>query len=435
MAGSLDSHPISISSPTNWNSVETIVNENTPLLSKQTGRSSFLHSTLKTVNLMVGMSLLSLPYTLKLGGWVTGIGLILAGGITTLYTALKLIQCFERSPISYTLGDLAEENFGKRGRFIVSCLYVFELVSCGISYIIVFGDSMQALVGQSLSLSITEWKVIGISIFLLTSIFENNRSAFIASTSGVLASVCLLLICVYDVLFTQGQGSVWTPAETRMFPEKWSDTFVNLGIVIYTYSGHSVLPTIYREMNHPERFTSMILLSYSALMIWLLGVPSICYLAFGNDLLDEVGKFLTQFTLNLWANPNYNKPLNGMLLWLIIITATSKYSMIMQPVVQVFARPQTLQQNSRRKNSVIVILGLIVFSISVIWPSFSVVISFVGAVFSFLITMAFPSACYLTMFGNELSFTSKVINALIIVASIMGGAVGAVGTYTQFNLL
>lgn len=445
-----------------------IENESTPLITEDDdkkyskhssspsaykGKATYFQSTVNTINLMVGMSLISLPFTLKTGGWIPGIGLIVGLGLITLYTAFLLVKCMERFPNVFNLGDLGHAVYGDKGRWIISALYVFELISCGVGYCIVVGDSLYALFhGNNGSIigswGIFEWKLAAIAVMIGSSLVESVTIQFLSSVSGILASILLLLITIYDGFSTpNAPGSVWDPADTRLFPINWSDTLINLGLVIFTYSGHSVIPVIFKEMQEPRHFKSMVTFSWNFIMLWLLGVPILTYRMFGSDLKDE-------FTLNLWETESYNKPLNGMLLWLIIVVSTSKYSLVMSPVAQVFlpkgstvssggdthGLPQSPSSSSdvhplvtSKRLFVCCGLGTLVFLIAFLMPEFSQVIGFVGAILSFIITMIFPCMCHLHLFGENISIPERLLNYVLIALGMVGGLLGSYGCLVKMQ--
>ncbi|KAJ3090952.1 hypothetical protein HK102_002113 [Quaeritorhiza haematococci] len=159
------------------------------------GRSSFWQSVLNSVNLLVGVTLLSLPFTLKTGGWLYGISLILFGAISTLYTSLLLVKCMSIDPTIHSFGDIGARAFGPFGRWFISAIYVFELTACTVSYVIVVGDSLNAVWP---SVSVERHKVMAFLIMLVTSWVDSMSVLSGASAMGLLASVALLLLTVYD---------------------------------------------------------------------------------------------------------------------------------------------------------------------------------------------------------------------------------------------
>ena len=110
------------------NSSNAIVNpESEPLLEKlqddtlviHEPSSSFYQTVFNAVNILMGIGLLSLPFALKLTGWVFGIGLMLGFSFMTKHTALILVQCLDY-PVPpefdfnacHTFGDFGELAFG-----------------------------------------------------------------------------------------------------------------------------------------------------------------------------------------------------------------------------------------------------------------------------------------------------------------------------------
>lgn len=146
---------------------------------------------------------------------------------------------------------------GSKGRLFICVLYVFELLSIGMSScmqhshigicsVIIFGDTLETMI-PSLLTSL-EWKILGILLMVILAIPGSSVVMTITSASGVSASISLLCICMYDVLIPRdGAPSVWNPKETRLFPAHISDIFINFGLVLFCFSGHSVMPSIYKD--------------------------------------------------------------------------------------------------------------------------------------------------------------------------------------------
>jgi hypothetical protein len=88
--------------------------------------SSLAQSCFNTVNLLVGVGFLSLPYALKLGGWVIGTSMIVLIAALTRYTGGLIISCMDEcSAKSYS--DVGEIAFGPVARKYVSAVFLPEL--------------------------------------------------------------------------------------------------------------------------------------------------------------------------------------------------------------------------------------------------------------------------------------------------------------------
>lgn len=75
----------------------------------QTGGTSFKQTCFNTVNLFLGVGLLSMPYALKIGGWVALAPLVLAAALFCL-SALLIVSAFDRLPpaVQRTYPELGE---------------------------------------------------------------------------------------------------------------------------------------------------------------------------------------------------------------------------------------------------------------------------------------------------------------------------------------
>lgn len=71
------------------------------------------------INVLCGVGLLSMPYTIKEGGWIA-IVILLALSITSCYTGYLLKRCMESIPGVSTYPDIAQAAFGMTGRRLTS---------------------------------------------------------------------------------------------------------------------------------------------------------------------------------------------------------------------------------------------------------------------------------------------------------------------------
>ena len=59
-----------------------------------------------SINILVGIGLLSLPLAFKYSGWVLGGIIMVLCGVVTLYTARILARCMEVDPTLITYADI-----------------------------------------------------------------------------------------------------------------------------------------------------------------------------------------------------------------------------------------------------------------------------------------------------------------------------------------
>ncbi|CAK9179451.1 unnamed protein product [Ilex paraguariensis] len=84
---------------------------------------SYAQSILNTINVLCGIGILSTPYALKEGGWLSLLILFFLG-IITCYTGILLKKCLESSPGLQTYPDIGQAAFGVAGRCLIfeSCI-------------------------------------------------------------------------------------------------------------------------------------------------------------------------------------------------------------------------------------------------------------------------------------------------------------------------
>jgi vesicular inhibitory amino acid transporter len=170
--------------------------EQEPLLIKQieedgvtytvvVGQSTLPQTIFNSVNVLIGVGLLSLPLGLLYSGWIIGIVFMVFSGLSTQYSAKLLAKCLDVDNSLVTFADLAYVSFGPRARIATSLLFTVELVAACVALIILFADSLNALVG---GLSITTWKIL-CGVLLIPLSF---MPLWLLSFSSVLGILCCL---------------------------------------------------------------------------------------------------------------------------------------------------------------------------------------------------------------------------------------------------
>jgi solute carrier family 32 (vesicular inhibitory amino acid transporter) len=185
--------------------------EQAPLLIKQieeegvtytvvVGQSTLPQTVFNSVNVLIGVGLLSLPLGLLYSGWVVGIIFMIFSGLATQYTAKLLAKCLDVDNSLITFADLAYVSFGKWARLAVSMLFCVELIAACVALVILFSDSLSALL-PGLYDGIT-WKII-CGVLLIPLSFLPLRLLSFTSVLGILS--CLgseLLLLLQSAILT-----------------------------------------------------------------------------------------------------------------------------------------------------------------------------------------------------------------------------------------
>jgi vesicular inhibitory amino acid transporter len=147
------------------------------------GQSTLPQTVFNSVNVLIGVGLLSLPLGLLYSGWIIGLTFMVFAAVATQYTAKLLAKCMDLDNSLITFADLAYVSFGSKARIATSILFTIELIAACVALIILFADSLNALVD---GLSITSWKIVCGIILIPLSFLPLSLLSF-TSVLGILS--------------------------------------------------------------------------------------------------------------------------------------------------------------------------------------------------------------------------------------------------------
>ncbi|KAI9013338.1 transmembrane amino acid transporter protein-domain-containing protein [Gaertneriomyces semiglobifer] len=413
--------------------VEDSEGEETMLLPKTPGAyhplpsSSSQQTVTNYINLLIGISILSLPLMLSLTGWIVGVGILIACGFVASTTARLLAKCMDvrdlhlpsailgtgihprRQPgLAMTYADVGYQAFGTPGRHFITTMTVLELVVACTGLIIVSADSIAAVFPEWNEVVI---KCVCVAVVVPVTFYGNVRWLSWISALGIMTIVCLIGVVLYDGLTKNDKpGSLWEGEETRDWPKGWAQTGLAMGIAFAGFDGHAVIPSLYRDMLKPTEFPRCVNKTYAVVTVVYLSVAAVGYRMFGEGVLSEI-------TLNLAQIPSYNKTLTQMTLWFLAINPLTKYSLAVRPVNKAVGDMLSISHNSYPSYILRIVISLGVLGLSIALPSFHRVIGLLGSVFSGTVAIIFPLLCFWRLFGLRLK-------ALEVVGIVLGVALG-----------
>jgi vesicular inhibitory amino acid transporter len=147
------------------------------------GQSTVPQTIFNSVNVLIGIGLLSLPLAMKHAGWLVGLLFLLFAALTTSYTAKLLAKCLDVDRSLVTYADLAYISFGNHARLVTSLLFCLELIGACVALVVLFADSLQALIP---GLSNLQWKII-CGFMLIPLNFVPLRLLSVTSILGIIS--------------------------------------------------------------------------------------------------------------------------------------------------------------------------------------------------------------------------------------------------------
>ncbi|EJT97835.1 hypothetical protein DACRYDRAFT_91301 [Dacryopinax primogenitus] len=357
------------------------------------GTSTFGQSLFNCIAILLGVGVLSESVAFTYAAWIGGFVLLGTYGILTYYTAKILVRIMALDVRINSYADIARVAFGPRSIWLTISMFCLELFTLSVILVLLFSDTLHELV---LSISSDMWKIIGLAFVLPTCFLPLNLLAF-TSILGILSIVLLVsTVLINGFSITSTPGSLLRPAPTSLLPD-WPRLPIAFGLLM--------------DLCNPERFDSMITWAYVIATVLYGVIASAGYLMFGNAVSDEVSKDLVN-------TPGYPRWLNIVMAVGLVINPLSKYALCTRPLsttiesllgignMSVGADPHTSAADSSDPKSsghkrlltkqtlyivlTRVVLSLVVVLTAILIPSFSIVMSFLGAFSAFLLCVIGP---------------------------------------------
>lgn len=396
--------------------------------------STIYQTIFNSVNILMGIGILSLPLGIAYAGWIFGIFLLTASGAVTLYTAMLLAKCMDASPSLFTYADVAYYAFGSKARYYTTIVFSMELMAASTALVVLFGDSFHALIP---SITATQFKIIGFFIFFLTSFIPLSILS-ISSVIGIFATTAVVVVVIIDGFLKQtAPGSLLQPMSTNLWPSHWGQLPFAIGLMMSPWSAHSVFCNVYRDMRHPYRFKSAMTTSYSITYILDITMGICGYLMFGNLVRDEI----TQSILDTEGYPQF---ISYFIVVMISIVPLTKMPLNTRPIATtldvltgVDNRAITIEGSvgfSSLSRSLIricirVFVNLIPVVLGIYVPSFDRVMALLGSGLCYTICILLPISFYLTICKKDITGRERVgLYALFAISSVLG----LVGTVWAF---
>lgn len=390
------------------------------------GQSTAPQTIFNSINVLIGIGLFALPLGLKHAGWIPGITLLVVLAASTFCTAELLSRCLDTDPTMISYADLGYAAFGSNGRTLISFLFTLDLLGSGVSLIILFGDSLNALFPSHSSnfFKILAFFAVTPPIFIPLSILSN------ISLLGIMSTIGTILLVIFCGLFKQDSpGSLIQPMATQLWPSSFRNFCLSIGLLSACWGGHAVFPNLKSDMRHPEKFKDCLKTTYKITTSADIGTAIVGYLMYGGTVLDEITK-------NILVNQNYPRFVYGTLSTLMAIIPIAKTPLNARPIVSVLDTLLGVQgmENKNDLNKPFLTKFLLIFNrifinavfvcTAILFPKFDKLIAFLGAGLCFAICLILPCLFYIRICATTIRPWEKVLCYITIVSSTVLAILG-----------
>ncbi|KAJ9709313.1 hypothetical protein PVL29_001000 [Vitis rotundifolia] len=382
--------------------------------------TTFLRTCFNGINALSGVGILSIPYALSQGGWLSLILLFLVA-ILCWYTGLLLRRCMDAHPLIKTYPDVGELAFGMKGRTMIALFMYLELYLVAVEFLILEGDNLEKLF-PDMSFKVAGLKIGGRQGFVLLAALVILPTTWLrslgllayVSAGGVFASV-IVVGCVFWAGAVDGVGF-----HERGMVLNWSGLSTTISLFVFCYCGHAIFPTLCTSMKDRSQFSKVLLVCFALSTINYGSMAILGYLMFGENLRSQV-------TLNLPTGKISSK----LAIYTTLINPLTKYGIIITPIAN--AIEDTFSFRNSRPISITIRTVLVISTavVALTVPFFGYIMEFIGAFLSVTVSLLFPCIFYLKINKASQSFGLELIAIIAILA--LGSFVAVTGTYTSLR--
>ncbi|RDX97509.1 Amino acid transporter AVT1J, partial [Mucuna pruriens] len=379
--------------------------------------TTFLKTCFNGINALTGIGILSMPYAVSHGGWLSFI-LLFIFAMICWYTSVLLERCMNKHPLIKSYPDIGQVAFGHRGKALIATFIYVELFLIAVELLILEGDNLEKLF-PNMNFKVGDLRIEGKKGFVLLAALVILPTTWLRSL-GVLAyvSFCGVVVSIILICCVAWVGEVGVGFHERGHLVKWNweGLVTVVSVFAFCYCAHAVTPTLINSMNDRSQFNKVLMVSFVTSTIIYGVIAVLGYTMFGGNLKSQI-------TLNLPSKEISTK----IAIYTTVINPLTKYAVLITPIANAVEDKWLL---CNTKTISILIRTTIVVStvfMALFMPFFGYILTFIGAFFSVTISLLFPCICYLKINKAARQFGLELI--IIIAILIIGTFIGILGTY------
>mmetsp|Transcript_17036 Transcript_17036/g.46010 ORF Transcript_17036/g.46010 Transcript_17036/m.46010 type:complete len:452 (-) Transcript_17036:199-1554(-) len=259
------------------------------------GQSSMWRVVGNFVNTVVGAGIVGLPYTLKRGGFWSGLAMMGFACVMTHYSVSLMLRSAIALRVN-TYEHLAQASFGAWGFYSVTfSLLVFDFGAC-LSYLIILADSMSRALAQA-------WPDLGrhdgvlhdavvlcASPFLLALVLQRDLSSLERFSFLSVLLVCLLSGYVAWGYATRDVPGAVEPMASEPLPLLSPGIFSAFGTIAFAFVNNDAAFLLYNTLRRPSerRWVKLSRASFALALAICALFAAFGYLSFRDEVSDNL---------------------------------------------------------------------------------------------------------------------------------------------------
>jgi vesicular inhibitory amino acid transporter len=251
------------------------------------GNSDVPKTVYNIVNVFVSLGLLSKPYALQQGGWLSLMVLVVLTAVSCL-TGQLIVSSFMLMPGPRTYPSLGYYAAGNFGKWLVSIIVAAEFFGAALVTLIFYWKNMQLFFPDVAEMTVilastavaipSVWLLDFGSLWFVGMLGVMACSLIVVTTMVTLAQLWWVTPLPASTLVKGALATSQSPMNLAFIGEGFS---ISIGIYILSLAGHAALPGIHAAMAEPHKYDHALRVAF-VIMFALYSLEAVSgYLAFG----------------------------------------------------------------------------------------------------------------------------------------------------------
>eukprot|EP01083_Nonionella_stella_P112645 331623_1 len=370
------------------------------------------------INVYAGLCLLSYPYAIYQGGFLSLIILAIVC-IFMSWTGKLLVRCFNRMhPSNKTYPDVGCASYGKYGISIIVISIIFEFFGIVLTCIIFMWDNVEYGLNSLPFANGNIGNMAQIALFCTAAalptcwLLNFSDMAFVSFLGCTCKILTVLAMIVCFVLSMDTVSDTLSSDQLSMYPNNgFYSLSACIGVFIFSFSGHPALPGIYNSMREPEKFETLLDRCFFMLFVLYSVMGVLGYMLFAQDIVVVI-------TDNLMQMDGEKKLIAQILVMFIICGIYSQVSAFISLLAEV---PETVLFNIKDKHKQRIFRSvLFVFCCLfayLVMDRLAYVEAVSGSLWTMMTSVICPAAFYFALYRKDIS---SYMRMMLILCGMIG---------------